>query len=385
MMRLPELIRALTSRRALVAAFVFVSLLVGLTIREVFPQYSVEHLRKRGHRWQDNPSFLIGDCPFYRATLISLLEDGDLDIKNNVARRQYPIESNIAQGTDGAWYPKHPILMPIAALPFYAIARDRGLLAFNVVQLSLLLTLIWLGACRYTSTTLATALTFWFTYGTMLHSAAYNFAPDVFSTLLVTAGVVALLSQRAALAGVMLGLAVWAKWTNLVFLPLPALYLCLHRDFTRLLRFVGAASIPMLGLFALNYHMFGSPFTTPYDRVLVAGDGGLVLEASHRTFFVLPFWSGLWQQLSDRQVGLLVACPPLLLAPYGAYLLTQRAAASEALLITSLCAAQLATLAKYEYWWVSSYGPRFLLSVVTLSALLVAPVLDRLFAGRRIS
>jgi hypothetical protein len=356
--------------------------LVGLTLHEIVPQYHVRHLHKRGGNWQDEPSFLIGDCPWYRTTLLSLLHDGDLDLKNNFERKQYSPGTAVAQGQRGEWYPKHTILMPIAALPFYAVARDRGLLVFNVVQISLLVTLMWFGARRYTSMTLATAIALWFAFGTMLRPAAYNFAPDVFSSLLVTGGLLAVMSERAVLAGLLLGLAVWSKWTNVVFLPLPGLYLLMRRDFPRVVQFGIAAVVPILGLLALNYHMFGDALVTPYDRVLVQAGKKLVLEPSHRTFFNVPFWTGLWEQLTDKELGLIVACPPLLLTPIGAYLMARRAPA-DAVLIFGACVAQLAAFAKYEQWSAASYGPRFLMTVVALAPWLVAPVVARVFSGVR--
>ena len=367
-------------RTRLIALTLFIGLAAGITLQEVLPQYHVEHLRKRGGNWRDHPSFLVGDCPYYRATLLSLLKDQDLDLKNNIERKQYQFSSNVSQGLRGEWYPKHTILMPLAALPFYALWHDRGLLTFNVVQLCLVLMLIWYGARRYTSTALATALTLYYGFGTCLRASAYNFAPDLFSTLLVVAGVVALLSRRAALGGLILGFGVWAKWTNAVFLPVAGLYVLSWRELRPALRFGLAAALPLAGLFALNHHMFGSPFVTPYDRVLIREHGKMVLEASHRTFFNMPFWSGLWVQLTDTHLGLIVGCPAVLLSPLGAALLLRRVPL-EGALITLSTLAQLAIFAKYEQWWTSSYGPRFLLTSVALSALLVAPVLQRLFAG----
>jgi hypothetical protein len=372
--------RAIFARHRLIALCVFVGLLGSFTLQEVVPQYGVERLHKRRGKWQDHPSFLVGDCPYYRATLLSLLKDQDLDLKNNIERRQYPPSSNVAKGERGEWYPKHTILMPIAAMPFYALWHDRGLLVFNLVQLGLILMLIWYGARRYTSTALATALTLYYGFGTCLRASAYNFAPDLFSTLLVMAGVVALLFRRAALAGVLLGFAVWAKWTNVVFLPLAGVFMLSLRERRPVLRFGACAALPLAGLFALNQHMFGSAFVTPYDRVLIQHKGKLVLEASHRTFFNEPFWPGLWAQLTDPHLGLFVGCPAVLLAPLGAALLLRRAP-REAGLITLAALLQLAVFAKYEQWWASSYGPRFLLTSVALSALLVAPLLQQLFAG----
>jgi hypothetical protein len=120
--------------------------------------------------------------------------------------------------------------------------------------------------------------------------------------------------------------------------------------------------------------MFGSPLVTPYDRVLVVEKLRWVVEPSHRTFFTVPFWRGLWTQLTDRHMGLLMAAPPFVLALPGFFLLVRKAR-TEALLVGGACAAQLAVFAKYEQWNISSYGPRFLLSVVALSALPAAATL----------
>lgn len=385
---LPSLSRALALLRAAwprprwIAVLLFTGLAVGLTLHEVVPQYRVDRPPRRGGKWQNHPTFLVGDCPYYRATLLSLLKDGDLNIKNNFERRQYDPSTNVAQGLRGEWYPKHTILMPIAAMPFYVVWKDRGLLAFNVAQLCLVLMLIWHGARRYASTALATALTLYYAFGTCLRASAYNFAPDLFSTLLVLGGMVALLSRRAALCGLMLGLGVWAKWTNVIFLPLAGLYLLSFREWRQIVRFSVCVALPIAGLLALNQHMFGSPFVTPYDRVLIREHGKMVLEASHRSFFNNPFWSGLWTQLTDRHVGLFVGCPAVLLAPFGALSLWRRAP-RESALITLATLAQLAVFAKYEQWWASSYGPRFLLTSLALSALLVAPVLQRLSTSHR--
>jgi hypothetical protein len=369
--------RGTPARTAAVAAALAVITLAGWTLHEVVPRYHVERHREAPGR-VDHPSFLIGDCPYYRATLISLLEDHDLDVRNNLTAERYSMSSNVARGRNGATYPKHPILLAIAALPFYVVAGDPGLLAFNLAQLCALVLLMWLGARRYAPDGIAFALLLWFAFGTMLRAAAYNFAPDVLSTLLVAGGVVALLDGRSLAGGILLGLSLWAKWTNGVFLPVAAATLAARRDWRALLGFGGAAAVPVLGLLGLNWHMFGSPFVTPYDRVLVLEGVHLVPEPSHRTFFTLPFWSGLWTQLTDRHMGLIAAAPPVLLAVPGLVVIARRDW-TEALLIGGACVAQLAMFAKYEQWHVGSYGPRFLLSVVALSALPAAAALSWLF------
>jgi hypothetical protein len=370
--------RAWGMRPAAVGVTLAAITLLGWTLHEVVPRYHVDRHHEAPGR-VDHPSFLIGDCPYYRATLISLLKDRDLDVRNNLIAQRYPIGSNVALGRNGALYPKHPILLAVAALPFYVVAGDPGLLAFNLAQLCALVLVMWLGARRYAPDWIAFALLLWFAFGTMLRAVAYNFAPDVLSTLLVAGSVVALLAGRGLTGGILLGLSVWAKWTNAVFLPVAAATLAARRDWRGLLRFGAAAALPVLSLLGLNWHMFGSPFVTPYDRVMVLEGVHLVPEPSHRTFFTLPFWSGLWRQLTDRDMGLVVAAPPVLLALPGLVVIARRDW-TEALLVGGACAAQLAMFAKYEQWHVSSYGPRFLLSVVALSALPAAAALSFIYS-----
>jgi hypothetical protein len=370
-------LRALWARPPFVAAVLAAIVLTGWTLLEVVPRYAVER-HHEGPGRLDHPTFLIGDCAYYRATLVSLLEDHDLNVGNNLSDERYPQSGNVAQGKTGAFYPKHPILLAVAALPFYAVAGDIGLLAFNLAQLGALLLVMWIGARRYASDTISFALLLWFAFGTLLRPVAYNFAPDVLSTLLVAGAVVALLYDRSVIAGVLLGLSVWAKWTNAMFFPVAVATLAARRDWRQLVRFGVAAALPVAGLLGLNWHMFGSPFVTPYDRVLVAVNQRWALEPSHRTFFTVPFWRGLWTQLSHPRLGLIVAAPPFLIALPGFVLLFRRAR-SEALLVGGACAAQLATFAKYEQWNISSYGPRFLLTVVALSALPAAATLALVF------
>jgi len=376
--RFADAARALWARTPVVAIALAVIVLFGWTLNEVVPRYGVDRHRHEGPGRLDRPTFLVGDCVYYRATLVSLLEDGDLDVMNNLVAQSFPLPSNVARGRNGAFYPKHSVLLAVAALPFYVVAGDTGLLAFNLAQLCALVLVMWLGARRYAPDAVVFPLMVWFAFGTLLRPVAYNFSPDVLSTLLVAGAIVALLYERGATAGVLLGLALWAKWTNAVFVPVALAALAARRDGRALLRFGVAAAVPVLALLGLNWHMFGSPFVTPYDRVMVVERSRWVIEPSHRTFFTVPFWRGLWTQLTDARMGLVFAAPPFLLALPG-FVALYRRARGDALVVGVACAAQLAMFAKYDQWNVSSYGPRFLLSVVALSALPAAAALAFVF------
>jgi hypothetical protein len=131
----------------------------------------------------------------------------------------------------------------------------------------------------------------------------------------------------------------------------------------------------------MNWHWFGSPLVTPYDRVLSSvAQGTRFIEVSHREAFDAPFWMGLWRQLTDPGLGLIVSAPPVLIAGPGFFFMWRRAHA-ETLLLASSIALQIAIFAPYRHWAASMYGHRFLLSAIVLCAPAAAVELERLMDG----
>jgi hypothetical protein len=319
------------------------------------------------------PGYLPGDCPYYRAAMDSLLHDADLDVRNNAPWTALPALGNVAVARDGAWVPKHPILLPVLALPLYALAGDPGLLGFNLLQLLLLdVVVLWL-AMRYSQPRIAFGTAMVFALGTLLRPLAFNFSPDVLSTLLVAGAFLAFLGSRVVLAGFLLGASVAAKWTNVVFfLPL-AVAAVSARGWRGAALMVSAAAPWLVALAALNWHWFGSPLVTPYDRVLIETVGGIdVVDPSmHRGAFDQPFWRGLWIQTTDPQRGLVVSAPPVLLALPG-FAVLSRYSRRDAWLLAGGAALQLAVFAPYRYWSASVAGHRFLLTAIVLCAPAVA-------------
>src|SRR5205085_4997004 len=288
------------------AAALFLAVVAGLYFDEVRPQIEDRVYRGSDGRPFHLPTYLPGDCPFYRATALSLLREKDLDLHDDMAWNVVRPQGQVALGARGEWYPKHPILLPIAALPFYAALGDKGLLAFNVVQVALLDVLVFFLARRLTPDAVALAVAVWFAFGSFLRPVAYNFSPDVFSSLLVVSGYLALVGRRLGVAGPFFGLAVAAKWTNLVFLPIAGIYAIATAGVRPSIRFALSAAPVLVALALLDFHMFGSPFVTPYDRVL--GEG-FRIEPSHRMMFDRPFFAGLWAQIVDPRLGLLRSAP----------------------------------------------------------------------------
>ena len=329
------------------------------------------------------PGHLVGDGPYYRATIRSLLEDRDLDLRNQLEAASTRAESNVAHGRDGRWYPKHPIVLPLLAAPAYALGGDAGLLAFNVVQLVALGLVLWGLARRYASEVAALVATLLFTFATLLRPAAYNFSPDVLSTLLFTSGLLALLSRRTIAAGLLLGLSVWAKLPNVLLVGLCAVYAARTWDAAELRR-GGLALAAALGAYGLfNAYAFGAPWVTSYDRVVDHFEAGApIVQESHRTFFDVPLLVGLWHQLVDAKNGLLVSAPPLVLAAFGVRPLVRRAP-DVAWLVLGVAGLQLLTFAPYRLWHESSFGHRFAMTAIVLGTIPCAALIDRLLGRER--
>src|SRR5439155_8086015 len=106
--------------------------------------------------------------------------DGDLDLRNQLKGGLEVHQRQVALGRGGEWYPKHPILMPVLSVPFYAALGTGGFLAFNLLIFSLLGTVVWALCRRHASSGLATLSTLMILGGTFLRAYIYNYSPDVF-------------------------------------------------------------------------------------------------------------------------------------------------------------------------------------------------------------
>ena len=322
------------------------------------------------------PTFLRGDGADYRATLISLLTDRDLDVRNQFQSLGYSPVSHASLGTNGEWYPKHPILMPVVSLPFFAAGGDRGLLLFNVAQLSALAALMWALARRLATARAAWAATLVFAFTTLLRDAAYNWSPDVLTAVLTLGAVLAQFACMPIVAGLLWGMSIWSKLPNLFLLVPAVLYSAMVWPRRDLARAAVALSVPLAALAIFNDSLFGSPWLTSYDRVIASIAGPAVtLEPSHRTFFDVPIVPGLIQQLTDSRNGLLRSAPVLVLAVAGFGALRRRSP-REAWLVAGLMAVQILSFAPYRLWNQSSFGHRFLIVTVALGAVPMAALID---------
>jgi hypothetical protein len=329
----------------------------------------------------DGRHYLRGDCPYYFLTAVSLLQDGDLDLGNQL-RESADLQrhsADVSLDRFGRLVPKHPLVLPLLALPLIAALGAPGALLFNLLQLAALLYVLFALARRAAGPWAAAAAVALTGVATFLPQYAWNFSPDLLATLLLAGGLVALPAGRGAaplrhlLAGALFGLALVAKLPYAVALP-GALALVGSPWRRTLPPLAAGLALPLALLALLNLHLFGSPATTAYDRIAVFEHGG-VRAYSQRGDFDLPLRAGLAGQLFDREHGLLPTTP-ITLVSLAALPLLARRHRRLAFAVAFASAALLLLFSRYQLWYTSEYGNRFLMPLVALAALPLAALCE---------
>ena len=281
--------------------------------------------------------------------------------------------SNMSQGPDGTWWPKHPILLPILGLPLYWLLGPAGALWTNVLLLVLGLWCAARIAARLVDPTVAALTALSFSALPLMTHSAYSYSNDVMYGTLTVAGVEAFIAGAFGWSGLLLGLAVWAKPPMAMFPGLFGLSLLLRRQWRPARSMVLGGLAPLLAMCAQNTWMFGGPFSFSYDRILVTRGGRPALEAAgvkmHR-----PFVAGLKSVWQDEGQGLTTQVSWGLGALIGLPWLVRRLPLVGATFLATL-AVFFVFYAKYDYTYARFYLPWLMLSVVP-GALLLEQLAD---------
>jgi hypothetical protein len=233
--------------------------------------------------------------------------------------------SNIAVGRNGTYYPKHSYLISFAAVPFYLVFGMPGFLVLNALCVIAMLWAAYLIAARHAGIAAAAIAVLLTAQSPMVTEHTYHLSADMFNAALVALGVLALTRDRMVTAGVLLGVALWARpITTLVVAPVAGALLWSARvDRRRLLRFAIAAAIPLAAAALANTVMFGAPWITSYDRTLVV-ENRVPLVRSHREAFTNSLDAGYRLLFENREHGMVPNSLPSLIALLGLIPLLRR-------------------------------------------------------------
>jgi hypothetical protein len=306
-----------------------------------------------------------GDEPHYLMMARSLWHEGDLDLRDNVAREDWRVDTPGpvaphygAPRRDGRPYPAHSPGLPFLLAPLYAWGGRLACIAALALAGAGLSVLVRGLALRATGDRAAVVLAWAAAAGPPVLFYAFHVYTEVPSALALVASLTLLLSAPgpalAALAGL---LASALPWLHVKMIPAAAtlaLVALLHLGRRPRLAFLGVAMVMAAGHAAYGHAVFGtwSPLA-PY--------GGLPADATDGS----PVRAVLGL-LFDRSFGLLPYAPVFLLALAG---LSSRAwwktkdAASQALVGVAV----LAPVLTWRMWWGGQCPPaRFLVPLVPL-------------------
>ena len=306
-------------------------------------------------------AFLIGDCPYYAATTISLVQDGDWDLRNQLPGDLGDHEGFFALSKDGRIVPKHSTLMPILSIPFYIVFGKIGFLLFNLIQVFFLIFGIAALAGNGAGARLMALVCY---LSTPFLAYTFNYSPDIFCAASIVWSFFFAVRKRPILCGLLAGLAIWAKvYAALLVLPLALIVLPL--SWRAVASGVLAGFLAVAPMLAINAHLFGAPWITGYDRdARITPEGFTVTE--HYSRFNQPIVAGLGHLLFDERIGLLRTAPLWFLWPLGLGMAwRERKRRAQAAMALALLL-NLLFFARYDEWDASVFGNRFLFPALAL-------------------
>jgi hypothetical protein len=261
---------------------------------------------------------------------------------------------------------------------------EPGALVFNLVQLMILLGVLYALARQVARPAAASAAVIFTFAGSSLPHYVWNYSPDLFATLLLMGGTLALASgdrvREALFGGLLLAAACVAKPPLIVFLPGSLLLRKWSRKGT--LTACAGGAVPFAAFGLMNFHLFGSPLITSYDRIATLVSGHVV-TVTQRSSFDLPIASGMYGQIFEAQHGLLATSPVTLVALAGIpWLVGRRPRLAVHLVVGSL--ALFLLYSTYDQWNASHYGNRFLIPAVAALSVPLAAAIERAL-GRQLA
>lgn len=283
--------------------------------------------------------------------------------------------SNVSLGRNGEHLPKHPILLPLLSTPLFWAFGLHGTLVFNVLLFGLIAAAAFALARRHASGAAATFAALALPLATGIRDHAYDYHVDVLMLALFTGGFALTYARRGLLAGLLVGACVVLRPTTLLWVPSLALVIAARGDWRTLKRALVGGAIP-LALFALaNTWLYGMPWWSGYNRVLVVVDGQTRV-ADVGDAFGVPFDQGLealWRGpygVSHRLTLIFAAVPGLLfmLRRKPAYVIAAAAATAASVVLFA------------QYRW---YGDRFLWPSCALLVPALAVSADRVARALR--
>ena len=286
-------------------------------------------------RYHDCRKHISGDSWWYEQIVNTILEDGDLNMENNIEKKNH-LHGQLAMSKDGYLAPKHSIFFPIATIPFFYIFGSIGAMYFNLLLVICINLLVFAINRVFFNKEVSLITTFLFATGTIIMNYSYNYLGEVFSTFLLAWGFLFVIKQKYYWAVLLLSLSCFAKVSNVVWVSLMLMYILwdfvknrtdwkLKEEILKSVKeYFSIIFLFILGLFPFfitNYLLYGGPFTTGYHRVVFPDVDFNLILSNGADGFNQDLLSGLRNLLFDNQIGVLEANPVILVSLVGIFLI----------------------------------------------------------------
>jgi hypothetical protein len=327
------------------------------------------------------------------STTQSLVEDLDLDLKNQLEGDPSNIGGQISLGKGGQWYPLHEWLLSLLAVPFYFLFGINGTLLCNMVMSFLTGFFIYKLCAEFYSPVISFfSATLTFSSSLLLHYS-YSFSIDVLGVLFFTISLYMMCKKKWVMAGVWFSLTVMGRNLYVIVLPAFIFYLLFSKcknkslkilNFNAFLKFIFAGAPLGILFFFQNYYMFGSPFTSAYHFWIDYDPlTSQIISKSHS--FDKSFYDGLSEILFSPKNSIWSGIP---LLPLGIMFGVRNLITKSTALICfifSVIFLLVIFLSVYVNSFPGSIGNRYLICVVPLSALLLCGAIERALYGESTS
>ena len=254
------------------------------------------------------------------ATTQSIIEDGDLDIKNQLSANPLQVADQVAIGAHGEWYCVHENLLPILAMPFYLMFGINGCLCLNVILLVASLVIVYQICLCVTEPVFAFTAVLLVAFTSSIRGHAYSFSVDVLGVFMILIALCFLIHERYLWSGVFSGLSVLSRLANLPCVAVFVVWLLFRKSFRASFVNYMLGALPIACVFFLgNYFMFGNILHTGYSQNAYLVAGSLQIVSQQRLFFSSPLLAGILSILFDRANGIIVNTPMFILGVFGMF------------------------------------------------------------------
>jgi hypothetical protein len=330
--------------------------------------------------YQECRNYQSGDSFWYEEIAISIIEDFDLNMENNIEPRIH-VTGALAMSSGGYLVPKHSILFSIATIPFYLLFGPIGAMYFNLALIILLNVIIYAINRVFFSKNVSLITAFLFATGTIIMSYSYNYLGSVFSKVLLSLGILYVLRKRYFSAAIILGFSCFAKisnvpWVGIVFLFIFLDYIKNKVDWKQkksiLKEAIEFSSIGIIFLISLlpvlitNYFLYGGIFTTGYHRTISLDEKFNLFILDGANGFSQELGAGLYNLLFHPTLGVVEANPIIIIALIGAVMIKKMEHQTWAIMLLIIIVGQFLLFAKWDMWYATEFGNRFLMVAIVL-------------------